>query len=65
MDKIIYVSEESITNDLKEMQEQFGKELILLLLAKIISENYWWNWPEIKKDIHSSLNQNGGNNEQA
>ncbi len=64
MNKIIYVSEESITNDLKEMQEQFGKELVLLLLAKIISNNYWWNWPEMKEEIYSSLNQ-GGSNEQA
>lgn len=63
MPEIIYVSDKTIYNDLKRISEEHGKDIILLLLAKIISENYWWNWPDMKKDIHNSLNQNGGNNE--
>lgn len=41
----------SIYEDLKVFEKKYGKEFVLALAAKVISEYCWWNWAAMKNGL--------------
>lgn len=55
MNNAIYVSDETVREDLTSIAAQFGSDIIVALLAKLISEYHWWQWPSLKSALMKEM----------
>ena len=49
------LSAKTVWQDLKDLQKEYGSDVIVMIATYLITELMWWRWPELRGELKKDL----------